>query len=83
MSANYLGTLNDPFIPKDVVEYVIGFMDQYEYADRVRIAIAGDSVYMDNYEEIKSRGCCGFVDYQKVPFKSGGKEFFFGFNYGH
>lgn len=66
-------------IPLAVVEYVEGEMSGYEHADRMRIMVAhGDDT---EYEAIRARGCCGFVDWQKFVWK--GVEYWYGFNYGH
>lgn len=70
-------------IPQEIVEYVEGMMDNYSCADKIRIAIKGDKESEKVYESIRAKGCCGFMDYQMIPFKVGGKEFYYGFNYGH
>jgi hypothetical protein len=66
-------------IPNEVLEYVSDFMADYEYADNVRIMRSTDSDL--EYERIRGRGCCGFVDYQTFVWQ--GVEYWFGFNYGH
>lgn len=58
-------------------------MEDYEYANNRRIFQKGDWESEAEYEEIHKGGCCGFVDYQRVPFLVDGKEYYFGFNYGH
>jgi len=70
-------------IPNEVVEYVEGMMEQESGSDRIRIVEVGNSDHVKKYEDIRSRGCCGHVDYQRVPFKVNGKEYYYGFNFGH
>ena len=70
-------------IPEEVVEYVEGMMEQESCSDRIRIVEVGNKEHERRYEEIRRTGCCGFVDYQRIPFKVNGKEYYYGFNCGH
>lgn len=72
-------------IPKDIKDYACGyaFGDEYEYVDNLRIAEKGNRKSESLYERQKAQGCCGFADYIPIPFLSDGKEYYFGFNYGH
>lgn len=66
-------------IPSEVVEYVRSVMENYEYADNMRIMVAhGDST---EYDAARDNGCCGFVDYGEFRWK--GVTYWYGFNYGH
>jgi hypothetical protein len=68
-------------IPNEVVEYVLGIMELYEYSDNIRIADESNKEQVAEYERIRAKGCCGFMDYQR--FHWCGKCYVFGFNYGH
>ena len=70
-------------IPNEVTEYVYSFMEDYEYSDNVRIAEKNNKESEEKYLEIADRGCCGSVDYQMYPSLVNGKQYYFGFNYGH
>jgi hypothetical protein len=69
-------------IPNEVIEYVRGVMQDYEYADNMRI-MPKDATREESasYEDARDNGCCGFVDYR--VFVWGGIEYYYGFNYGH
>lgn len=69
--------------PQEVIEYAQGYMDNFSCPDRLRFFLKGDKESESEYEEIRKKGCCGFMDYQKYPFLIGGGEYYFGFNYGH
>lgn len=71
--------MND--IPIEVVEYVRGIMENFEYSDNMRIADESNKEQLAVYEKVRSGGCCGFIDYQR--FWWNGKCYIFGFNYGH
>ena len=70
-------------VPTDVLNYACGFAFANEYADNLRIAEKGNIKSMLAYENDKLLGCCGFSDYNMIPFLVDGKEWYFGFNYGH
>jgi hypothetical protein len=70
-------------VPSEVKEYARSYMEDYEYADRLRIYCKGDTESESEYNDIHRMGCCGFVDHVRFPFLIGGKEYYFGFNYGH
>lgn len=53
----------------------------YEYADNFRIATVGNAEEEAAYEEVQAGGCCGYFD--TVMETLDGKEFRWGFNYGH
>jgi hypothetical protein len=56
----------------------------YEYCDNLRIAYKDDWVLVQEYEELKQKGCCGFEEYIEVPKSiTEGRDVYFGFNYGH
>jgi hypothetical protein len=67
----------------EILEYARSYMDDYPCSDRLRFCVMGDPDSESDYLEIRSRGCCGFIDYVKYPFLVGGKAIYFGFNYGH
>lgn len=69
-------------IPEEVIEYVRGIMEGYEYADNMRIRRAeATTEEAAVYENARAQGCCGFVDYQVFVWE--GVEYWYGFNYGH
>jgi len=70
-------------IPNGVLEYVLGVVEYIEFADNVRIAEKGNPDSQTRYEKHKRIGCCGSADYILVPFLVDGKEYYFGYNYGH
>jgi hypothetical protein len=70
-------------VPNEVREYAYSYMENFEYADNLRFCIKGDSASEAEYLKAYNRGCCGFVDYVKFPYLIDGKEYYFGFNYGH
>lgn len=49
--------------------------------DNFRIAEKEDSIYVDIYMRLASKGCCGFLDEEIVA--KDGMVFLIGFNYGH
>lgn len=67
----------------EAIEYCQRYMEEYEYADNLRMCYRGDNVTVQDYEERMNTGCCGFVDYITIPFLVNGKDALFGFNYGH
>ena len=70
-------------IPQEVIEYVRGIMGQYENADNMRICEETITLAKTTpeYEDWRIQGCCGSVDYQS--FRYNGKNYIYGFNYGH
>ena len=53
----------------------------FECSDNYRFYEVGDEVGKREYLEIKSTGCCGFVDDMEIKYR--GKSYIVGFNYGH
>lgn len=72
-------------IPTEVKNYACGyaFGGEFEFVDNLRIAEKGNRKSERAYEKYKAQGCCGFIDYRPIPFLNDGKEYYFGFNYGH
>ena len=70
-------------IPQEVIEYVMGIMGSYENADNIRICEETNTLAKttQDYEDCRSHGCCGSVDYQL--FRYNGKNYIYGFNFGH
>lgn len=64
--------------------YIAGFAaaDAYEYVDNVRYAHSGSRKQCAEYEDTKSRGCCGFYD-SEVTCPIDCQVYLVGFNYGH
>lgn len=70
-------------VPQEVRDYAYGYGEDYEYSDTWRFAIRGDYASEEVYRKIHEKGCCGSVDFVQVPFLVDGKQWYFGFNYGH
>ena len=70
-----------PGVPLEVIEYAECFMQDYEYSDNLRICDPKNKESLQKYEENRGGTCCAALDYQK--FNWNGKEYWFGFNYGH
>ena len=74
---------------KDIPIAVIGSVLRYiseegdDLVTDIRIAEYGNVESERVYEQERSGGCCGFVDYVWVPFDIKGKKYYFGYNYGH
>ena len=56
--------------------------DDYECSDNFRCALVGDSSSEEAYERQAAEGCCGQVDVKLGPSPEG-REYRYGFNYGH
>jgi len=70
-------------IPAEVEEYARCYMNGYDCSDNLRFYVVGDEKSLKEYNRIRNRGCCGFVDWVRHPYLVDGKEYYFGFNYGH
>jgi hypothetical protein len=70
-------------IPTEIYDYVFGVTEFEEFSDNIRIAEKFNLESEKTYEKQKAQGCCGFIDYRLVPFLIDGKEYYYGFNYGH
>ncbi len=73
--------MNIDKFPKEVIEYAHSVMEGFEYADCLRICEAHNKEQIKEYEKARNEGCCGSINYE--VFKWDGKEYWFGFNYGH
>lgn len=73
-------------IPKSVMSKLQALIDgevkkgMLEFDDNYRFAIVGEKVSEDSYEALMDDGCCGFFD-DEVTIS--GKEYRYGFNFGH
>lgn len=79
--------LEDRYRDPDVVESILWHLNktyfndnEFEYADNLRIAEVGNCVEMNEYEEKRRRGCCGFHD---AVIHTKNRVFMVGFNFGH
>ena len=55
---------------------------EYEYDDNHRLALVGNAVDEERYDEIAAGGCCGSAGFV-FTHEPTGKAFRYGFNYGH
>jgi len=54
----------------------------FECSDNFRCALVGDSLSEEVYEHVAREGCCGQIDIKLGP-SPAGREYLYGFNYGH
>lgn len=53
---------------------------ELDFADNFRFAFRDQAAEVDEYEEARSDGCCGFVD---MEVEVDGRVYWMGCNYGH
>lgn len=82
-NCDFWNFLNNFLTSNEVIEWYPKFkkiINDHDFVDNYRFACKNNIKDMEIYRDLAKKGCCGYYD---GIFVINGKEYCFGFNYGH